>query len=115
VEEIVHGHAKPSWIMKLRKNIAVSETGFLFNPTTGESYSVNPIGKEILDMLAGGAERKDIRKRILEHYAIDEDSFDKDYYDFSQMLQQFHLLERTPAETTTKRESYEGAGSTPEE
>ena len=37
--------------MQLRKNIAISETGFVFNPTTGDSYSINEVGREILAYL----------------------------------------------------------------
>ena len=33
--------------MKIKTNIALSDSGFLFNPSTGDSYSVNPIGQEI--------------------------------------------------------------------
>ena len=36
--------------MKLKKNIATSEAGFIFNPGTGDSFSVNNIGSEILVM-----------------------------------------------------------------
>ena len=37
--------------MKLRKNVAVSEAGLLFNPVNGESYSLNPIGVDILNLI----------------------------------------------------------------
>ena len=37
--------------MKLKRNIAVSESGFLFDPTSGESYSLNEQGTEILNLL----------------------------------------------------------------
>jgi hypothetical protein len=40
--------------MKLRKDVAVSEAGLVFNPTTGESFSVNPIGVEILNLMREG-------------------------------------------------------------
>ena len=39
--------------MKLKKNIATSEAGLIFNPGTGDSFSVNSIGSEILAMLKG--------------------------------------------------------------
>ena len=38
--------------MKLKKNIAVSETGFLFDPNTGESYNLNNTGQLIIKLLA---------------------------------------------------------------
>ena len=37
--------------MKIKKNIALSDTGFVFNPGNGDSFSVNPIGLEILKIL----------------------------------------------------------------
>jgi len=37
--------------MKLKNNIAISETGFVFDPNSGDSYSLNTIGKEILEMV----------------------------------------------------------------
>ena len=39
--------------MKLKRNIAVSESGFLFDPTSGESYSLNEQGLEILNLMKG--------------------------------------------------------------
>jgi hypothetical protein len=37
--------------MKLKKNIATSEAGLIFNPGTGDSFSVNETGREILSLL----------------------------------------------------------------
>ena len=36
--------------MNIRKDIAISDTGFVFDPVTGESFSLNPIGVEILSL-----------------------------------------------------------------
>ena len=46
--------------MKLKKNIAISESGFVFDPTSGESFSLNPIAIEILNMLKEGKGQGDI-------------------------------------------------------
>jgi len=40
--------------MNIKKNIALSDSGFIFNPSTGESFSMNPIGLEIITMLKEG-------------------------------------------------------------
>jgi hypothetical protein len=40
--------------MYLRKNIATSESGFIFNPATGDSFSANPVAAEILLQLKQG-------------------------------------------------------------
>jgi len=38
------------------KDLAVSETGFLFDPYTGLTFSVNATGRFILEKLRGGVE-----------------------------------------------------------
>lgn len=73
--------------MKIKKNVAISESGFIFNPTTGDSFSTNPIGLEIIRMLKDEKSKDDIRKAILSKYNADESTFEKDYYDFVMMLQ----------------------------
>ena len=79
--------------MKIKKNIAISDSGFIFNPDTGESFAANPVGLEILDMLKESLEISEIRKRILEKYNSEKDTIEKDYHDFINMLKQFNLLE----------------------
>jgi hypothetical protein len=73
--------------MKIKKNVAISESGFIFNPTTGDSFSTNPIGLEIIRMLKDDKSKDEIRKSILSKYITDESTFEKDYYDFVMMLQ----------------------------
>ncbi|MFZ4798983.1 MAG: PqqD family protein [Bacteroidia bacterium] len=73
--------------MKIKKNVAISESGFIFNPTTGDSFSTNPIGLEIIRMLKEEKSKDEIRKSILGKYITDESTFEKDYYDFVMMLQ----------------------------
>jgi len=79
--------------MKLRKNIAVSESGLLFNPVTGESFSVNPIGVEILGMIREEKTAGQITDYILDRYSTDKAAFEKDYHDFIGILYQNNLLE----------------------
>ncbi len=73
--------------MKIKKNVAISESGFIFNPTTGDSFSTNPIGLEIIRMLKEEKSKDEIRKSILSKYITDDSTFEKDYYDFVMMLQ----------------------------
>lgn len=79
--------------MKFRKNIAISDSGFLFNPTTGDSYSVNPIGQEILQLLQEDKSEDEITKTIVKQYMIDKNTVEKDLYDFLNMLRNFKLVE----------------------
>lgn len=78
--------------MVLKKNLALSETGFLFNPGNGDSFSLNPIGLEVVEMLKGGKDENDIRAALLSAYAVDADTLEKDLYDFLNRLRQYKLL-----------------------
>jgi len=79
--------------MKLKNNIAISESGFVFDPNTGDSYSMNPIGVEILTMLKEGSNQGDIFNFVLKKYEVDRDTFENNYFDFINMLRQFNLIE----------------------
>lgn len=79
--------------MKLRKNIASSEEGFIFNPGTGDSFSTNPIGAEIISMLKEDNELKTIIDHICEKYDVDEVQFEKDLDDYVSQLKEASILE----------------------
>lgn len=79
--------------MKLKKNVAVSESGLLFNPVTGESYSVNPIGIEILNLIRDEKNEAEIAEVILQKYTTDKATLEKDYQDFIGILRHNNLVE----------------------
>jgi hypothetical protein len=79
--------------MKIKKNIALSDSGFLFNPTSGDSYSVNETGGLIINLIKKGDSDEKIIKKITDEYIIDPSSAEKDYYDFIKMLQTYKLLQ----------------------
>jgi hypothetical protein len=79
--------------MLLKKNIAVSKSGFIFNPSTGDSYTVNQIAAEILELLKENKSLDDIKQGILKNYEVDEKSLDEDLTDFSGHLLQLRLAE----------------------
>jgi|APHig6443718053_1056840.scaffolds.fasta_scaffold41501_2 hypothetical protein len=80
--------------IKTKPSIALSASGFVFDPITGESYSVNPIGAEILKMMEEGTDTVYVKDRILEKYDVDEATFEKDLYDFIGMLENFRIVQR---------------------
>lgn len=79
--------------MKLKKNIAVSETGFIFDPTSGDSYTLNPIGMEIVTLLKKGLDPEVISGRILEKYDVEKGVLERYLYDFFGQLKQYQLIE----------------------
>ena len=79
--------------MKIRKNVAVSDTGFLFNPSTGDSFSVNPIGQSIMKGFQDNKSEEEIITEILEEYRIDKNTVEKDLNDFVRMLKNYQLID----------------------
>ncbi|MHB9141151.1 MAG: PqqD family protein [Paludibacter sp.] len=79
--------------MKLKKNIATSEEGFIFNPSTGDSFSVNPIGTEILAFLKKDKPMDEIIEIMCEKYDVDRSIFEKDLDDFTSQLKEYTILD----------------------
>ncbi|KAF5080112.1 Coenzyme PQQ synthesis protein D [anaerobic digester metagenome] len=79
--------------MDIRKNIAVSENGFIFNPLTGDSFSVNQTGVFILRKMKEGDSNEDIMKALQEEYELDTYTAEKDLYDFLSLLKSYQLIE----------------------
>jgi hypothetical protein len=79
--------------MRLRKNIATSESGFLFNPATGDSFSANPVASDIITMMKDNKSPAEITKEMLSRYDIDKAQFEKDFDDLMAQLRDHNLLE----------------------
>ena len=79
--------------MRLKKNVASSESGFIFNPGSGDSFSANPIAAEILLQLKDGNAVADIKKNILAKYNVDANVLEKDWDDFNAQLREANLLD----------------------
>ncbi len=79
--------------MVINKKIAISETGFIFNPTTGDSYSMNPIASEILEMLKKNMKEDDIKNALLEKYDVSKSVLQKSYDEFIDMLKKLNIIE----------------------
>lgn len=80
--------------LRIKSNIAVSDTGFVFNPGTGDSYSINPIGVEIIRWMKSLLSEKEIVEKLVEQYETDSLSVEKDLYDFYNMLLRHQLAEK---------------------
>ena len=79
--------------MKIKDNISISKSGFVFDAKTGESFSLNPTGREILQLLNLGKNENEIKEYILTKYDISESIFTRHLDDFLQMLRHFNLTE----------------------
>lgn len=79
--------------MKIKSGIKVSESGFLFDPSTGESYSLNNMGTIYFNMIAAGKTRNEIKDFILGEYDVDDTTFEKSFIDFVSRLKFLRLIE----------------------
>jgi len=79
--------------MKIKSNIAISDNGFVFDSSTGDSYSLNSTAAEIIQMLKSGKEEKEIIKVFTEKYDVDDATFEQNLYDFLGMLYHYNLVE----------------------
>lgn len=79
--------------MKLKKNIATSEAGLIFNPGTGDSFSVNNQGNEILSKLKENKSTQEIIGYLMDRYDADRIQIEKDLDDFISQLHDYNLLD----------------------
>lgn len=79
--------------MKIRKNIATSEEGFIFNPTTGDSFSANNIGTEIILLLKQEKNASEIVKEMSSKYDVEPSLFERDLDEFMSVLKEFNILD----------------------
>lgn len=79
--------------MKLKKSIAISDSGFLFNSLSGDSFSLNATAIEILKLLNDGKSDEEIVSTFTKNYLIDRNTIEKDLYDYKKMLANYKLIE----------------------
>lgn len=77
--------------LKIQENLAISDSGFLFFPTTGETFTVNEIGKEIIQSLKEGKTSQNIVESMLENFDVDRETAERDLEDFLSLLKNYDL------------------------
>ncbi|MBN2482097.1 MAG: PqqD family protein [Bacteroidales bacterium] len=82
-------------MMRLKQNIVITETGFVFDSDTGDSYSTNPVGLELLEKLKANVDMDEITAQITGRYDVEPLQFQRYFDDFVIMLRHFNLLEDT--------------------
>jgi len=79
--------------MLIKSNVAVSENGFVFDPSTGESFTLNNSGKEVLFLIKEGKEIDQITTILIEKYETDKETAERYLVDFINDLRINNLLE----------------------
>lgn len=80
-------------MIRIKPNLAVSDSGFVFDPQTGESFTFNNTGLEIFRLMKEKRSMEEITEIITAKYEIDESEFERYFIDFTSMLKQYQLIE----------------------
>ncbi|MBI3813922.1 MAG: PqqD family protein [Nitrospinae bacterium] len=72
--------------MRLVADLAISETGFVFDPSTGHTYRLNRTGMQIVKMLQNDSRIETIAENIAEGFDIDKDGAIEDIKEFISLL-----------------------------
>lgn len=78
--------------MHINKNIAISESGFIFNPSTGDSFSTNHLGQDIIGLLQSEKSTEEVIHSLQEKYSIDKQTIENDLGDFLYMLKTYQII-----------------------
>jgi PqqD family protein of HPr-rel-A system len=74
------------------ENIAISDSGFVFHPVTGETFTLNPIGKEILTQIQKGNSLENITQEITEKFDVEKIEVERDLDDFLSQLINYGVI-----------------------
>jgi len=74
------------------KDLAISESGFLFDPYSGTTFTLNNTGKFILQLLMEGKAIEEIEAALRDKFEVGEEDMRNDIYEFVNSLKDNHLL-----------------------
>ena len=78
--------------MQRLRSLALNPDGFAFDPTTGESYTLNATGLAILEGLRDGLSADELSALLTERFEVATDEASRDVDDFLDHLRTFRLL-----------------------
>lgn len=78
---------------RIKSGLRISDQGMVFDPSTGESYTLNPTGLAILKLLVEGAAEDRIFEVMSTEYQLTRAEFDRYFLDFISVLKSCQLLE----------------------
>ncbi|MBI4826675.1 MAG: PqqD family protein [Nitrospirae bacterium] len=77
------------------KDLAVNESGLIFDPSTGYIFTSNAQGILIMNALKEGKGIDEIKQIILDAYDVNADTAEKDVFDFLGQLANCGLIKDT--------------------
>ncbi|MCD4782831.1 MAG: PqqD family protein [Candidatus Eremiobacteraeota bacterium] len=78
--------------MNRSQQLAISENGFIFDPTTGESFTTNQTGLAILNRLKKNESSMEIALKMREEFEVSLEELERDVADFIDHLRTYGLM-----------------------
>ncbi|HSO88187.1 MAG TPA: PqqD family protein, partial [Draconibacterium sp.] len=66
--------------------------GFVFNSKTGDSFSLNPFGLELIKNIQDEKEFETLKTEMIAKYDVDDLTFEKDFYEFCALLKHHQII-----------------------
>lgn len=74
------------------EQLAISPTGFVFDPSAGSTYTVNATGRVILEAVRDGKSLAEIVAEISDVFDLDGQDLRRDVLEFVRLLRQNQLV-----------------------
>jgi len=72
--------------------LAINSDGFIFDPVTGDTFTVNATGISIIEGLKQGKSREELVVQLKELYMDATQDIERDIIDFTEQLKKFRVL-----------------------
>lgn len=73
-------------------DLAISDTGFVFDPYSGATFSVNPSGLAILRLLKEGCARADLVEHLEDQFDVRGDDLHRQVDEFIGVMRRHELV-----------------------
>ncbi|PCH53914.1 MAG: HPr-rel-A system PqqD family protein [Flavobacteriaceae bacterium] len=74
-------------------SLAISDNGFIFKPSTGESFTTNYMGLFIINLLKEGKSSETIISAITDQFEVDAITAERDLYDYLDFLRAEKMID----------------------
>jgi len=79
--------------MNLAEDFTLSKSGFLFDHSTGLTYTLNPTGKFIFQMISDNKDAAEILTALTGQFMIDSDTAKRDLEDFYRQMREMGMID----------------------
>ncbi|MDO9276556.1 MAG: PqqD family protein [Lutibacter sp.] len=79
--------------MSKLNSLAISDNGFIFKPSTGESFTTNEMGLFIIQLLKENKSGEEIINAIMEDFEVDKITAGRDLYEYLDFLKREQMMD----------------------